>query len=223
MLAWEGSFRERLSAWIKEEKNKDGKRPRRIYEVFEGPCELVVEERTAKGEAEVRCQVPPGQTCVEFKLHGQDGLFEFLSESFNADGAFLVARPEGDVVIWIVECKKTVGLNTWEHVLKQFRWTAARLLAVAGVIGVEVTGISLMTAFRDDRLSPESSPNPAQGKLPIGGNTVALLGEERASWKGLTLLAWMGEDVPLGGFKSRFQHTKVKLDTAGKGGCRLGG
>jgi len=223
MLERQGSLRERLSMWIKEEKNKDGKRPRRIYEVVEGPCTLLVEETNEAGEAAVYCQVATDHTCVEFKLHGQDGIFEFLRESYNADGAFLIARPDDSVSIWIVECKKTIRSSSWDHALKQFQWTAARLLAVAGVIGVEVKSISLMTAFRYDELSPEASPNPALGKLPVGGNAAELPEEERRSLEALKLLAWMGEDVPLRGFTGRFAHTRVQLDSTGVGNCELGG
>ena len=223
MLERQGSLRERLSFWIKEEKNKDGKRPRRIYEVEEGPCTRLVEETNVAGEATVSCQVAANHTCVEFKLHKQDGIFEFLLECYNADGAFFIAHPGGDVSIWIVECKKTVHFGSWKHALDQFQWTAARLLAVAGVIGVEVREIALKTAFREDKLSPEGSPNPALGKLPLGGNAAELPEEERRSSKGRLLLAWMSENVPLRGFAGRFAHTKVQLDSAGIGSCTLGG
>lgn len=219
-LARIGTFSERIEAWIKREKAAEGKQPRRVYfELVEGPATLVVNELNDKGKAEVRCEVLADHTCVQFNLHGNDGLFGFLRESSNADGAFLLEGPDGVVTAWIVECKRTLGRKTWGEVLKQFRWTVARLFAVAGVIGVEVGEVALVTAFREDLLSPSDSPNPAFGKLSIGDDGAPGATEGRELQR--LLLAWLDDNVHLGGFQGGFRHTKLQLDDRGCGAYTL--
>lgn len=218
----EGSLAERICAWIRHEKT-DGKRAKRIYEIVEGPHELRIVETQKDGEADVRCEVPAGCTCVVFHLHGQDGLFEFLLRSSNADGTFLFARADGTVGAWIVECKWTISASSWEHARRQFRWTLARLLAVAGVIGVEIQSVSLTTAFREDQLSPEGSPNPAVYKVPLGEVEPSEDGEVPRNPAARARLAWLSGRVPLTGYRGEFAHTKLQLDAGGNGACPFGG
>lgn len=213
----EGSLVERLRRWITPD--VEG---RPIFEVLPGPCECLVQEKKEEGRACVVCEVPPEHVAIAFYLHGQDGLFRFLRKVSNADGAILLVEPGGAVVGRIVECKKTVNPSDWDKAIKQFTWTLARLLAVAGALGVRITRISLSTAFREDRLSPEHSPNPALGKATLGTSHEDEADEAALNDARRRQLAWLSNQVSLPGFAGVFSHTKIQLDDAGDGRCELG-
>lgn len=207
----EGTLVERLGRWVRRE---IGGKP--VFEVVAGPGRHVIEEAEDAGRACVTCEIPEGHVCVVFRLHGQDSLFGFLRERENADGAFLMVEPSGEISAWIVECKKTLDARKWDKAIKQFTWTLARLSAVAGVIGVELGPVVFATAFREDRLSPEESPNPALGKAVLGGRSDSEEEPRRRQ------LAWVGDRVVLPGLKGSFGHAKIRLDAAGNGAHLLG-
>jgi len=209
------SLAENLRAWIRVRTN-DGQ----VVDVYEGPENFLIEEKQQEGRAELQCAIPAGYTCAVFQLHGKDGLFGFLLETKNADGAVLFLRPNGEHVAWIVECKKTLDQGKWEIVLKQFKWTLARLRAIAGVLGLEIAEVALATAFRNDRLSEDESPNPTSGKAPIGPSADSD-GFGEMNWARLTQLAWMNDEIELEGVPGTFRHTKIRLDPNGDGSCQL--
>lgn len=65
------------------------------------------------------------------------------------------------------------------------------------------------TAFRNDRLSEDESPNPAEG-MPLLGE--ANDDEERQQDRARRQqLAWMNDEVRLRGFSQPFQHTRIAL------------
>jgi hypothetical protein len=213
----EGLLSERFDLWLKN--TTEGRDRWRIYEVLTGSQDFSIKETEPSGQADLRCSIPAGYTCVVFHFRGRDGLFQFLQKDNSADGAVLFIRPDGQLSAWIVELKKKISQSKWQEVLEQFRWTLARLLAITGVLGLELKSVTFTTAFREDRLSPEESPNPTLGKAPLG---IPALGESLDMAR-RRQLAWVEDRIRLQGFTGEFWHTKVHLDGDGNGTCRLGG
>lgn len=86
----------------------------------------------------------------------------------NADGAFFVVTDPGAAEAHVIECKRTVTQDAWSKAKRQMRSTLLRLRALAGVLGVELRSVVCYTAFCEDELSPESMPEPAELKVPLG-------------------------------------------------------
>ncbi len=76
------------------------------------------------------------------------------------------------------------------------------------------------TAFRNDRLSTVSSPNPILAKVPIETDPppedVRNLDRARQ-----LQLDWENDDITLGDFDGRFAHNKIELDGLGNGSIGL--
>src|SRR5207248_4484640 len=99
--------------------------------------------------------------------------YTFLKNAENRDGAVLLHRMSDDEAddrfeAHVLEIKITITHQTWSKAKVQMRWSLHRLMAIAGTIGARVGRVRCYTAFRDDELSPLSSPDPAMNKLPIG-------------------------------------------------------
>jgi hypothetical protein len=206
-----GDLSQRLAAWICRPRKGTDEEP--LYKEVRAPGTVLVVEREKAGEAEVECQVPDGCTCIDWKL-GRTGLFGFLQEDKNADGALLLCRPDGSFEARIIECKRTVDQRKWSDILAQLRWSLSKLLAIAGVLDIEIRAATLGTAYRNDKLSEEESPNPTLGKPLLDGG--AMLGPEETEITAARLqqLAWMSDEVRLPGFARPFRHVKIRLDEA---------
>jgi hypothetical protein len=199
-----GDFAERLAAWIHP-----------LYDVIPHPGSARIVELKVGGEADIECPAPAGCTWVHFRVE-ETVHFAFLKEPKSADGALLLCR-EGRYEAHVIECKRTVHQAKWEEVHGHFFGTLGRLLALAGVLGIELDRVTFGTAFRRDQLSPEESPNPTHGRplldaLPEDGDA-----EHAVSGARLRQLAWMNDEVRLPGFVHPFPHVKIRLDPQGRG------
>ena len=180
----------------------------KVYEIVKPPGKALVVEREKSGEAEIACTLPEGCVCVQWNL--PTGLFNFLQEDKNADGAFFIQQEsDGVIEAHIVECKKTVDQKKWTDIVQQMRWTLSKLLALAGALGLPISRVVLYTAFRNDSLSFERSPNFTGMKRTIGEQTEEDL---QLNEEGREFLDWEEDKVRLRGFEGMFSHRKIQLD-----------
>jgi len=180
-----------------------------LYDVVQPPYEALVEEMAVPGEARVALILAEGYLAIQWHL--STGLFRVLKEELNADGAFILQRPDGSFEAHVVECKKTVDRRDWAKARAQMRWTLSRLRGLAGVLGIELRRGVLYTAFRTDNLSPDSDPNPIAQRRPIGEGGAGLAFERRAERE------WVDDELSLTGFDGHFAHRKIQLDEHGAG------
>lgn len=213
-----GTLEERLRAHVQPTVLVKSRGEAPFYTLVEPPSKAIVEEPQSAGEARVECTLPDGSRCVQWNL--QTGMFRFLQEEKNADGALLVwqsdGSEDGSFEAHIMECKKTVDQTKWAEILQQMRWTLARLLAVAGTLGIPIVKARFYTAFRRDRLSSDSSRNPALPRIPIEGGSPRRGELDRALRQQLD---WESDDLAIEGFMGRFHHRKVQLDAASGAGA----
>jgi hypothetical protein len=185
------------------------------------PDRAVVVERNTAAEARIECSFPDDTLCVQWNW--PTGLFQFLKEESNADGALLIWRNDGSrdglFDAHIMECKKTITFSTWEKALVQLRWTFMRLRAVAGALGVPLGRVTFYTAYRVENISSDSSRNPVLLRLSITS--------QHATPDNTTLrqrqlrTAWETGDISLGDFDGRFAHRKIHLDENGNKAIEL--
>lgn len=212
-----GDIERRLRDHIQGKVKDPSKREVPLYVVVRAPATVKVAEQAVAGEANVECSLPEGSLCVQWSFHGG---FPFLKVDKNADGALLVQRKDGTYEAHVMECKRSVDQTKWGEILQQMRWTLSKLLALSGALGIHLERAVFYTAFRNDRLSTVSSPNPIFAKLPIEAE--APLEDERDQRARQLQMDWENDDITLGDFDGRFAHTKIKLDDVlGTGSIRL--
>lgn len=204
MIRHNKPFEDRLKRWL------DNKRT--LYQAFSEGQTLHICEQEKGGAADVQFKVPERCSAVQWSL--KDSM-PFLLEAKTADGAIVLCRDNGSYEAWIIECKKTVDQSKWNEIHKQFRGTLGRLLALAGVLGIEFLKVGFGTAFRDDKLSEDESPNPAQGKWMLGpAEDEEQRNQNRAARE---QMAWMRDQVRVDGIEEIFEHRKIRLDGQGRG------
>jgi hypothetical protein len=218
MIPTTGTLRERVTQLVKLHRAEaKGKPPREIYRWVESPGPVTVREESIQGEASVELALPGGHEYLDLWL--PTGLFEILLDDENADGAVLVVLPDGALEAHVIECKRTVDGTHWDKALRQMKWTLVKLRALAGALGAPIAGAVLYTAFREDRLSEEESPNPASAERIVGEPEGAAEMELHSGRQ--RQLGWMRSRVRLLGFERPFAHRKIPLDAAGRGGTTL--
>ncbi|WP_437277008.1 hypothetical protein WME90_38045 [Sorangium sp. So ce375] len=158
----------------------------------------------------VSCALAGAASCIELRL--MPGDVQLLRESACADFALLLARGDDAFEAHIIELKRSVGKDTWEHVQKQLEWAAVRLLAIAGVLGVRIRGVVAYTAFCSDKLARESSTNPAIMKTSLGPSdasesNVRRWAEARRSWERGSI--WMQE------LRRHIEHRQIRTHEVG--------
>jgi hypothetical protein len=178
-----------------------------------------VQETQADGYARVTCSLPGEGRCIAWKIEGSK-LFPFLKSNEAADGALLVERPDGDFEAHIIECKRKVTQDSWSKAKQQIRWTAVRLLALAGVLGVRIVRWVCYTAYREDDLSPGSGRNLGLVKLPLASPAERSMNEAGSVLR--EQFDWEDERIALRGFDAAIPHRKVELDPAAEATLHLG-
>ncbi|MEP7126339.1 MAG: hypothetical protein ABJE95_35735 [Byssovorax sp.] len=216
-----GDIERRLADHIRENvpTGAGGQTP--FYLLVRHPNKAVVVEQEKAGEARIECGLPDGALCVQWNL--PTGLFQFLKMEKNADGALLLWRDDGSsdglFEAHVMECKKTVDQSKWNQILQQLRWTFMRLRAISGVLGVPLRRVTFYTAYREDKLSSDSSRNPL---LPRNAITSRFAKQDEEIDRPRQLqMDWQNDDVRLGDFDGRFAHTKIELDGLGNGATDL--
>lgn len=163
----------------------------------------VVEENNDEGRAEVTFTAPLGWKLEKLSL--ERCAFAWLDEPLCADGIVLAQSIAGDWHAHVVECKRTVTDEKWQRVQRQLRGSCLRLLAVGGVLGLEIDKITLYTAFRRTKISART-PDFALMTPPPG----RVDPRERFAQR----LAWQAPRLPLEGF-GMLDHQRIQLDDRG--------
>lgn len=114
----------------------------------------------------VDCSLAGVTTCIKLRLDPHD--IKFLRGGKCADFALLLARGGDAFEAHVLEFKKSVGEKEWLYVQEQLEWAVVRLLAIAGVLGIQIQAVTLYTVFCNDKLSRESAPDPVGMKIPVG-------------------------------------------------------
>ncbi|XYH99099.1 hypothetical protein ACMHYB_04840 [Sorangium sp. So ce1128] len=161
----------------------------------------------------VACSLAGATSCIQLRLEPQD--VQFLREGVCADFALLLSRGDDVFEAHIVELKKTVGDKDWAHVQKQLEWAIVRLMAIAGVLGIRIDGVTVYTAFCNDKLARERSPNLVNMKIPVGPPDTSASdasarrwAEARLSWeRGKLRMEVVGRDV---------EHRRIPANEAGR-------
>ncbi len=209
-----GDIERRLRDHIQGKVKDPSKREGPFYVVVRAPGKVTVAEQAIAGEANVECSLPEGSLCIQWSFHGG---FPFLKVDKNADGALLVQRNDGTYEAHVMECKRTVDQTKWSEILQQMRWTLSKLMALAGALGVRLARAVFYTAFRKDRLSTVSSPNPIFAKLPVETDDAPLENRRDTSRARQLQIDWENDEITLGDFEGRFAHRKIELDGNGNG------
>lgn len=215
-----GDIERRLAAHIRRKTAiKSGEVP--VYWVVRHPEKAIFVEQEKAGEARIECGLPVGALCIQWNL--APGLFRFLETEKNADGALLIWRDDGTrdglFEAHVMECKKTVDQSKWDEILRQLRGTFLRLRAVSGALGVPLRRVTFYTAYREDKLSSDSSRNPV---LPRNAITSRFAPPDVMIDRPRQLqMDWENDDITLGDFEGRFAHRKVELDGNGSGAIAL--
>ena len=212
-----GDIERRLRDHIQGKVKDPSKREVPFYVVVRAPGKVTIAEQAVAGEAKVECSLPSESLCIQWNFHGG---FPFLKVDKNADGALLIQRNDGTHEAHVMECKRTVDQTKWSEILQQMRWTLSKLMALAGALGVHLDRAVFYTAFRNDRLSTVSSPNPIFAKLPIETDAPAEIVRDIGRARQLQI-DWENDDISLGDFEGRFAHRKIELDGDGNGAIGL--
>ncbi|WP_438007916.1 hypothetical protein WME89_03880 [Sorangium sp. So ce321] len=161
----------------------------------------------------VECSLDGATSCIQLRLEPQD--VQFLREGVCADFALLLSRGDDVFEAHIVELKKTIGDKDWAHVQKQLEWAIVRLMAIAGVLGIQIDRVTVYTAFCNDKLARERSPNLVNMKIPVGPPDTSASdasarrwAEARLSWeRGKLRMEVVGRDV---------EHRRIPANEAGR-------
>lgn len=168
-----------------------------------GTGSVVIEETTHDGRAEVTFTAPAGWRLEKLTL--ERCAFAWLDEQLSADGILLARPTDGTWQAHVVECKRTVTDEKWQKVRRQLRGSCLRLLAVNGILGLEIGKITLYTAFRRAKISDRTPDftfvTPPPGR--VGPH-------ERFAQR----LAWRASTLSLDGFGS-LEHRRIPLDDHG--------
>jgi hypothetical protein len=168
-----------------------------------GDSAVTIEETTDDGRAEVTFTAPPGWRIEKLAL--ERCAFTWLEEQFSADGILLARPSDGSWQAHVVECKRTVTDGKWQKVQRQLRGSCLRLLAVNGVLGLELGKITLYTAFRRESISART-PDFTLATPPPGRTGT----NERFAQR----LAWQAGTLAIDGF-GPLEHHRIQLEDRG--------
>lgn len=205
MIERSGDLPTRISRWIKEKRGDGGS----LYELISPPNRVVVREMNERGEAHIEISYPDSSHCIAWYLE-KTGYFQFLEGDKAADGVFFVCHTDSRIDVHIIECKRTITNSTWAQAKKQLQESLTKVLAIAGVLGIEIDNVCLGAAFRDNRLDSAQYPEPRTGVDLLGEAT---LDSEMTARAG-ELKEWRTGQVKLRGFAKPFPLVKIQLDTS---------
>lgn len=182
------SLRDRLVTWFHKEAYQESDR------------QLIVKEPKKAGEAEVTVTLQ--RYSIAFNNMEKSRLSCFKNAKC-ADGIIFEQLNDGNWNLHVMECKRTMKADEWEKTKQQFEGAILNAHALAGVLGIQgFSNIYCYTAFRHDRLTPASSPDPVFAKLLVGVPTTASPSFD-----------WEKDRVKILSLP-RVQHKKVQLDPA---------
>jgi hypothetical protein len=141
-------------------------------------------------DVRVECDLAGSTMCVRLRLVPED--IQFLRNGHCADFALLLARGGDAFEAHVVELTRTAAREKWDTVRQQHEWAIVRLLAIAGVLGIEIEGVVAYTAYNRDKLTRD----PALLKVPVDPENTRRWAEARRTWEsGRLRMDVLGRDV----------------------------
>lgn len=174
----------------------------------EAPIEIFEENVT--GEARVTCTFSSGAVGLVFRLEKVG--FPFLRQAKSVDWLVLVHLPDGGLSAHLIECKRTVNQGKWHDIKEQMAASVTRGLALAGALGSEIRRFHCYTAYRNDRVSPQRSPDPVLEKLPVGPAATTRGEEADVREARIGELDWYAAEIRLDGLDVHVAHRRVQLE-----------
>jgi hypothetical protein len=178
-----------------------------LYEFVTSPNLVIVRELDKAGEAHIDIAYPDGAHCIVWCLE-KSGFFHFLQGDKDADGIFFVCHANHRVDAYIIECKKKITNSSWAQAKKQLQDSLAKVLAIAGVLGIEIDNVCLGAAFRVNCLDSEEYPEPRTGGELLDADA----GRSETTARAHELAEWRTGQVRLRGFAKPFSLAKIQLD-----------
>lgn len=154
------------------------------------------------------CLTEKGEGKADLKIQAHSQCILIRNLETNKPGYF-VNKKCADYVLFentdhgwkvhIFELKRTIKLDVWEtEIKKQFQGAMQNILALAGVLGMEIKDIVLHTVYRNDKVNDMVNPV----KQHLG---------KQYSNKSRT--DWNKEEIALEFLERKsFRHNKIKLD-----------
>lgn len=122
-----------------------------------------------------------------------------------ADFALLLARDGDEYEAHVYELTKTIARQKWDTVREQLECAVVHVLAVAGILGIELRGVVTYTVYNQNKLALD----PALLKAPVDPNTsesARVWMKARLSWeRGHIWMAVLGRDV---------EHRRIEASAA---------
>ncbi len=166
---------------------------------------VTIMEPNADGEAEVSLSAANQLLLVKTTEKNALG---YLKQKKVADGTVCEFLTDTAVTLHLIECKRTVTAKKWIHVKEQFQGALLNAFAVCGLLNVnDIREVRLYTAYRNDRLSAEHSPNPVLMKMPVGSRQLTVAQD------------WQDDSVVV--LDQQFRHQKIQLDSEGRAAVSL--
>lgn len=168
----------------------------------------LIQKTLVESEGECFCLTEKGEGKADLKIQAHSQCILIRNLEKNKPGYF-VNKKCADYVLFentdhgwtahIFELKRTVKSDVWETEIKeQFRGAMQNILALAGVLGIEIRDIMLHTVYRNDKVN--DMVNPVKQHLGT-----------HYSKKSKT--DWNKEEIVLEFLNRKsFRHDKIKLD-----------
>ena len=140
----------------------------------------------------VECHLDGVPSCVCIDLPEQG--IKILRDQTCADYALLLPHDANGFEAHVFELTETVSLRKWHHVKQQLESAVLHVLAIAGILGIEIHGVVAYTAYNDEKLSRGGSTDPSVVRDTRWA-------EARRSWEGARL--------PMNVFARDVEHRRV--------------
>lgn len=120
---------------------------------------------------------------------------------------FIQNSENGKWQLHILEFKKSIRYNKWKKIREQFQYGIMNARALAAFLNMEIDGIILETAYRNDWIPRSGSYSPT---IMRAANSAAEAAAFKEWKKNAVVLEVDSEEI-------RFRHDKIQLDEEGNG------
>ena len=159
---------------------------------------------TEKGEGEADLEIQLVNKCI------------LIQKLENSKPEYFLNKKCADYVIFentdtswkahIFEMKKTISTNKWEtEIKKQFHGAIQNILALSGILGIEITDIILHTVYRNDKINDMANLAKKHFCLHCKNENRSNYNTEKSDWNDVEISLKFLD-------RKKFKHNKIKLD-----------
>lgn len=142
--------------------------------------------------------------------------FQYFRNKKCADYV-MFEKQKNNWILHIFEMKRSVGIDEWSHIKKQFAGALQNALGLAGVLGIEfdLRQTRIYTVYRNDKLN--DAANPVSLRCQIHEKAHGNKKDKKE------IMDWFQEQVALELFENiSLKHQKIKLNIEnGTGECKV--